>query len=136
MAEPSDSHNRCPSKRRLVDRHYEIFVDAHPRIRSYFSNVDERKHKESLRTMHTALLMFARGDKLAGRFLKRAAKKHGPSGLNVPDELYELWLTSLIDAVRECDPGFDPEVEKAWREVGRQAVDYFLIAGEATEDSR
>lgn len=136
MAEPRDSHSRCPDKKRLVDLHYQLFLERDPVIQSFFSGTDVNRHKESLRAMHTAFLMFARGDELAERFLRQVAEKHGPSGMNIPVELYDHWLNSMVEAVAECDPAFNPEVELAWREAGKKGVRLFVDIAKAKEDSR
>jgi hypothetical protein len=46
--------------------------------------------------------------------------------MNIPQELFGCWLNSLIEAVRECDPAFDADVEKAWRTLGQEVIDYFI----------
>ncbi len=134
MAEPRDSYGRCLLTKALVDRHYEIFLDCHPEIHRFFDGTDVAKYKRMLRCMHTALLLFADGDELARQNLRRVARKHSSWELDVPEELYEFWLTSLIDAVRECDPEFSPEVEKAWHEVARKGIDFFTAVAREIED--
>lgn len=56
--------------------------------------------------------------------LERLAQLHSRRRLDVRPELYELWLDRLIQAVREFDPLFSGETEKAWRNVMRPGVEF------------
>ena len=44
--------------------------------------------------------------------------------LDIKPELYDLWLDRLVQAVREFDPKFDPEIETAWRRVLRPGIEF------------
>lgn len=123
-----DSYRRCLNTRRFAARHYEILMDSSPEVRPFFSETDPDKHKGTLRAMHVGLVAIMEGDELAAQYVRRVARKHGPTGLDVPRELYDLWVSSLIEAARECDTEFDPEVERAWRTAGEQAVELLLRA--------
>ncbi len=105
-------------------------------IPSFFVDTNLRKHKAALRSMQTAVVQFSLGDDLARTALERGARSHGPSEMNIPRALYRHWMTSLIDAVRECDPEFSPEVERTWHEAATKAVDYFVAAAMDVDHKR
>lgn len=127
MPEPRDSYRRCLDAGRLANRHFDLFLDSDPRVRSCFAGVDAERNREALRSLHLALLAITRGDELALQYVLRVGRRRGSDVGCVPRELHDCWVSSLVDAVRECDPEFGPEVERAWREAGRSAVD--LVAG-------
>ena len=54
----------------------------------------------------------------------RLAKLHGRAELDITPELYDLWLDRLVQAVREFDPMFDPEIETAWRRVLEPGIEF------------
>ena len=130
MSEPKESYGRCLVRGSLglASRHYDLFVASHPDIQALFNASDPEEHKKTLRHMHTVLLMFGSGDRYAETALVRTARKHGPTGMDVHRDLYEMWAASLIEAVRECDPEFDPEVEEAWQDVVQNGVQFFIVA--------
>ena len=45
------------------------------------------------------------------------ARRHGSKELDIGADLYDLWLDSLLEAVRVCDPACTPAVEQAWEKV-------------------
>ena len=60
------------------------------------------------------LLSYARNPDDA--LLERIAARHSAQGIDVPPEMYEHFVSSLMTAVQETDPRFDGEVEAAWQE--------------------
>ena len=56
--------------------------------------------------------------------LRKIAKKHSPSQLNIPPHLYDLWLDALLQAVQKCDPIFTPRIAQAWRIVLAHGINY------------
>jgi len=57
-------------------------------------------------------------------YLAGVAERHGAGQLEIGAELYDLWLDSLLATVKECDPEFSPEVEKAWEDVMMVGIQY------------
>jgi hypothetical protein len=55
--------------------------------------------------------------------LERIVPRHSRSGLGIGPHLYDLWLDCLIQAVRECDPLFGEETERAWHRVMRVGIE-------------
>lgn len=53
--------------------------------------------------------------KKSNEYMKRIATIHSKADKDVRPELYDGWLDSLIEAVKEYDPEFDSDVEPAWR---------------------
>ena len=55
------------------------------------------------------------------------AEKHNAKHLDIGAELYDLWLDSLLETVKDCDPDFSPEVAKAWEEVMMVGIHYLTV---------
>ena len=55
--------------------------------------------------------------------MRDGASKHF---IIVTDDMYETWLVSLLQAVRECDPEISDEIEEQWRIVMREGIDQLL----------
>ena len=69
------------------------------------------------------MVMAAEGGEGAVAYLERIAQRHGRADLDIPPELYELWLDSLVATARELDPQFDDETETVWREMIRPGIE-------------
>ena len=62
--------------------------------------------------------------RVASDRLGRVADRHSRRQRDIPPELYEVWLDSLIRTVREMDPLFCEEIELAWRVVLAPGIAY------------
>ena len=113
-----------PSKKRVFfDTFYDRFISSSPEIAEKFKDTDMAVQKRMLDLSIHHMTTFS-VDKTADDYLLNIARKHGRKGKNVRRELYQLWLDALIDALRECDPEFDEEVDLAWRMVLAAGVTY------------
>lgn len=61
------------------------------------------------------MIMLASTSEQARESIRRYGKAHGPEGVGVKPEDFELWLDSLLETVRVCDPKFNDEIALAWR---------------------
>lgn len=105
---------RCATPQ-FGDRFYARFIGASPEIASHFAGVDMARQKASImRAFHLAAdIAAARPGALAK--LTDQATLHDRDHKNIRPELYDVWLESLTDTVRECDPAWTPMVDQAWR---------------------
>ena len=60
----------------------------------------------------------------ANDYLEEIAIQHSKSVLDINPGLYDLWLESLIDTVKEYDYDFTPETELSWRLVLSVGITY------------
>lgn len=120
----NDSLARCNSHPKFLDRFYEIFLASSPKVREKFANTDFARQKEALRASFDAMLLAAKEHPDA--HLQNLAERHSRRQLDIGAELYDLWLDSLLGAVRECDPDSTPEVEKAWETVMMMGIAHLL----------
>ena len=127
LATYDGSLRRCNSSRGFLDRFYETFLASSPAVRMKFDGTDLVRQKRALRaSLH--LMVLAAEDERNGpeRYLRGFAARHSRAQLDIGAELYDLWLDSILDAVRVHDPEFGPEVEKAWEAVMTVGIKYLL----------
>lgn len=107
----------------FFDRFYENFIASSPEAKEKFRDTDFFFQKKMLRDSLIHMAKFSTF-KRATAFMQKLAKKHSRDELDVQPHLYDMWLSSLIDAVKEYDPEFDDEVEVAWRMKLAPGIEY------------
>jgi hemoglobin-like flavoprotein len=122
-----ESLRRCDAVPGFLESFYEKFLASSPRVRQKFAGTDFVRQKRALRAS-LYLMPLAAGDKANGpeRYLKDLAVRHGQADLDIGAEFYDLWLDSLLAVVKQRDPEFGPEVEKAWEDVMMVGIGYLL----------
>lgn len=116
------SYSRCLRSGGFLPRLYELLLESDPAIPPYFAKTEfPRQHKL---LQHGLGLLLSYGNRPDPALLDRIAARHSSGGLNVRPELYPLFVESLLGALREHDPRFDPDVEAAWREAVRPGIDF------------
>lgn len=116
----NDSFERCMQNTRapgFLDRFYEIFIASSLEVAQKFLKTDFPQQVRALKASLCFLMMASGGDPESVAHLEEMAQLHDRKHLNIRPELYDLWLTCLLEAVREYDELFDPETEMAWRRV-------------------
>jgi hemoglobin-like flavoprotein len=99
------SLKRCEARPDFLDVFYENFLASSPEVAEKFADTDFARQKELLRTSLHHLLLVARDPKQGPvPYLEDVAVRHGAHGLAIGAELYDLWLDSLLETVRVCDP--------------------------------
>ena len=61
--------------------------------------------------------------------VERLTEKH--KVLDVPPEMYEMWLDSLCEAVGKHDPEYNDELEQQWREAMKPTIQRMIGGGRA-----
>ena len=123
----SESLKRCNGSPAFVKRFYEIFLASSPKVKEKFGQTDFVRQREALRASLDAMLLAAKDPQDGpARHLHDLAERHSSRQLNIGAELYDLWLDSLLTAVKEFDPISGPEVQEAWEKVMMVGVSYLL----------
>jgi len=73
---------------------------------------------------HGLGLLLSYGKKRDDALLDRIAARHSASAVNVAPSMYPLFVESLLETVRECDPRCEPAVETAWRDAIAPGIDF------------
>jgi hemoglobin-like flavoprotein len=119
------SLERCSANPDFLDLFYEAFLGSSPKVREKFANTDFVKQKRALHASLNLMLRAAKEEDLGPpRYLDELARRHGSHDLNIGAEYYDLWLDSLLGTVKACDPGWSPDVEKAWERVMGVGISY------------
>lgn len=121
------SLRRCDASPDFLDRFYERFLSSSPKVKEKFAHTDFERQKRLLRASFYLILMAAEDpDSDPGVYLEKIAVRHSASDLDIGSELYDLWLDSLLEVVKECDPHYDTEVEEAWDRMMGIGISYML----------
>lgn len=108
----------------LFFKHYnDKFINADPQIAVLFSNTGMEQRAKILMESMTHIISFVTSNE-ASEEINRIAISHGKDDLNITTEFYDIWLECLIDTVRELDPEFNSQVEKAWRAIMSPGLEY------------
>ncbi|MEO8587140.1 MAG: globin [Acidobacteriota bacterium] len=119
------SLKRCEARPDFFDVFYEKFLSSSPEVAGKFAGTDFARQKELLRTSLHHLLLVARDPKQGpDPYLEEVAVRHGAGGLAIGAHMYDLWLDSLLETVRACDPEFSRDIEGAWEEVMMVGIHY------------
>ncbi|KPV41922.1 hypothetical protein AN478_00010 [Thiohalorhabdus denitrificans] len=131
------SLGRCLLNGDVFGTFYDIFLDSDPRVRELFASTEWEAQKALLRQGVNNVISFYEGSATAQSAMDRIRQTHSKAQMGIPPDLYDSWVSSMLEAVRRHDPELDAELEAAWREVLTQGVD-FVRAGyeEAGEDGR
>jgi hemoglobin-like flavoprotein len=119
------SLKRCEARADFLDVFYEKFLASSREVAEKFAGTDFARQKEALRASFQHLVLVARDPKQGpDPYLEDVAVRHGAGRLAIGAHLYDLWLDSLLETVRACDPECFPEVEAAWEEVMMVGIHY------------
>ena len=122
-----DSLGRCNAVPEFLDRFYDKFLASSPKVRAKFAHTDFVRQKRALRDSFRIMLLAAENEVTGPeQHLRDLAEKHSSRDLNIGAEFYDLWLDSLLAAVRECDPAYSSQVEKAWETIMMVGINYLL----------
>jgi len=107
----------------FFDAFYHRFLQSSPEIAQYFKHTNMQKQKKVLEKSFYGLLIFYATNN-ANDHLEKIAIQHSKSALDIKPELYDLWLESLIETVKDYDIHFSAEIELSWRLVLSVGITY------------
>jgi len=114
----NNSYERCLEKGDLIDRFYEKYIASNELVAQKFARTDMKKQKEMLKaSLHMIMALRLSKPAEAVAHFKRIGVTHGRKNHDIAPELYDLWLTCLLETVQECDAQYDMEIDTAWRKV-------------------
>ncbi len=116
----------------FIGRFYEIFLGQSQTIRDMFRDTTMSAQKTMLHDSLNQLVDFYTSRRTS-EYMRHIARVHSRIGHDVHEDLYEVWLESLMHAVAEYDEQFDDEVELAWRLVLSPGITYMKFMRERIE---
>lgn len=125
------SYGRCVFTREAKDKFfsqfYETFLQSHPDIGPLFVDTDFDKQISMLKNAISMSIMYGeKQDALAKDVLTNIRRSHSREKHNIKPEYYEYWLNSLIQTLHTCDPNFNQELERNWRDMMQISIDYIV----------
>jgi len=114
----NDSYERCLRQPGFLERFYEIFMASSEEVAAKFARTDFTRQRRLLK-WSLYMLMCAASTPLpeVTTHLERISEVHSRGHMDIKPEFYDLWLDSLLQAVREFDPMLNEDIEAAWRQV-------------------
>ena len=118
----NQSLSRCIKDPEFMDIFYQKFIAESKQVKEYFKNTDMDKQKKMLlHSLANMVIAYERPE-----ILTDVAIKHDARHLNIMPELYVSWLECLIQAARITDPLFTSDVERTWRVVMQNGINYLI----------
>ena len=122
----NDSFERCKSKGEFLDYFYEIFMESSDEVKQKFSHTDFKKQKANV--VHSIYVLMSLVNNNAGNSeledMARIAKLHDHEHLDVGPHLYDLFLKSIMTAVKKFDHRYDDTVEQAWQKMMLHGIEF------------
>lgn len=116
------SYSRCLRSPDFFPRFYEHLLASDPRIPPMFARTEFPRQYRLLQ--HALGLLLSYGNAPDDRLLERLAARHSKRSLDVEPPMYELFVSSLLAAIREHDSQCNEETEGAWREALAPGIRY------------
>ena len=111
---------RCDA---FFDTFYRRFLAADKSIAEKFRATDLAHQKEMLRESLAEMFDFFLKHE-SNPYIVTLGRIHGIRGHDIPPELYDAWLDTLVATVLECDPGASESVALAWRIVMAPGIEF------------
>jgi hemoglobin-like flavoprotein len=111
-----ESYLRCvvSDQDGFFKRFYQLFMAADPEVSKMFAHTDMNRQISLLQESLLHMIDFS-NSKVATERMQGIAAYHGPSELNIPVQMFDLWMDRLIATVRERDTRFNSHIETAWK---------------------
>ena len=106
---------RCADDDRFMPLFYFRFLASSEEVRSKFRQTDFDQLGMMLLQSLRLAAGAAAGDPESLKEIQERAQSHSRRHMNIEPHLYEIWLETLIQAARECDPEWNEAVENGWR---------------------
>lgn len=111
------SLNRCIDEVGFFGDFYLRFLQSSPEVAAKFKGVDMDQQALMLRASLDLMIPVDANDSSRGATLVVLARLHGRQGADIPAHLYDLWLESLLETIRDYDPEYDEGLKACWIEV-------------------
>lgn len=118
----TESLSRCTKDPAFMDVFYQKFIAESQEVKDYFKNTNmERQKKMLLHSLANMVIAYERPE-----ILSDVAARHDARNLNIMPDLYVSWLECLIQTAQTIDPLFNDRVERSWRIVMQNGIDYLI----------
>ena len=118
------SLDRCLASSDFFERFYERFLATHEEVRSKFADTDFTQQHEMIEKSLGLVAAATVGERAGLAELHERAITHDRRHLDIRPELYDFWLTAIMETASESDPEWTAEIEKTWRDTLGYAIAY------------
>jgi hemoglobin-like flavoprotein len=123
-----DSFRRCCAADGFFPSFYRTFFETAPEVKPLFAETDFTRQHKLLQHAIGLLLNFPNQRPSEPSILTRVAERHSRKDLDIAPSLYPAFVDSLMQTVRDHDPEFTPEIERAWRTAIASGIQYMQSA--------
>ena len=102
---------------------YDLLAATSDEAASKFRNTDMAAQVRMLQSSVAVLLNFFVSSR-QDEYLGKLAERHSKRGVDIPPELYSVWLDCLVETVRQFDSKFNDDVATAWRVVFSKGIEF------------
>ena len=74
----------------------------------------DRQKRALASSLYVMILPMEKGA-AALEYLEQIAERHSRRDLDIPPEMYDLWLECLVGTAREYDPQYSDHLDRIWR---------------------
>lgn len=120
------SLERCAESKEFIPTFYDNFISSSEEVREKFRNTDFNRQNQMLLNSLRLACEAVIGNEEGLKELRDRGERHSRRHLNIKPELYDLWLSSLINAARTYDKHWDIEVETSWNFVLGEVIRHML----------
>lgn len=120
------SLERCAESKEFMPAFYDNFISSSEEVRDKFRNTDFNRQNQMLLNSVRLACEAVIGNAEGLKELRERGETHSRLHLNIKPELYDLWLSSLINTARTFDKHWDVEVEISWNLVLGQVIRHML----------
>lgn len=123
-----DSYIRCQENEKFFDLFYKTLLGKSEEIAAKFEHTDwVRQHNLIKLGIKSAILYAEQPDyAFAQKNIDDIGTTHSHSQWDIKPEFYPLWLDSVVETVKECDPAYSLELSDAWRKVLTPAIQLII----------
>lgn len=110
----NDSYERCNRNPQFFHLFYDIFRGKGEKYRQVLDRIENIDNQIQMLNASIILIFMAPTSEQARMSVRQFGKRHGPKGIGVDLEDYDVWFESLLEAVKLCDSEYSEETEKVW----------------------
>jgi len=114
----NDSYERCLARSDFFDRFYDNYIGANEFVAKKFAHTDLDRQKNVLKaSLHMLMALRTTDAEDAVSYFRKIGMVHSRKGQDIPPEMYDVWMSTLLQTVQECDDRYDARIEMAWRKL-------------------
>ena len=113
----TQSYERCMQSPTFFSDFYSHFMSKGRLIQEKFKNTDMTHQMNALKHGLQYMIMFASGSKIAATKIDDLATTHDRNHRAISPDMYEDWMASLLQTVKEHDKEYSKELAWAWKNV-------------------